>query len=484
VGEYNPTTWTDCFGSRTTNSGDSYVGEYKNGKANGFGTYTFADGHKYVGNYDMGKRNGAGKEYGSDGKLLINGEWTNGQLTNTLPIQSNTTTPIINETIETPKIETQADTTVEIKTTVTEEVVATETKSEVINEVKEEVKKNKPDSNTNNFELYFFIGMGALVALLIGLIGKLLYDKLKEVKQASFKKQFNEIKTEKDLSNITKEKINDEENINNAPNTTNQINSEVSSGLILDNTKNQFISCVILFIVLAIFSKMNGESILISPLVACFALVHFYLVYRYGLVKYNATLAISLFVLIITLALVFQQATETTQATLQSLNIQTNLNLLKNQWFWIISFCILVATYLLATLITYFLFFLIIFSLILVAFIALKLESNSFLMIVDFCIAIGCTYFSRKHLKRLVIGIIAGLDLSTILLIFVLTISQNLILSEPLTLDNLLSNVAEVNSLLSYIGFILFSIILVTVLGIALGIYLIYSKPKKNAVST
>ena len=195
-GEYNATTWTDCFGSRTTDGGNSYVGEYKNGKANGFGTFTFADGRKYVGSYDMGKRNGVGKEYGSDGKLLINGEWTNGQLTNTFPIQSNATTTVVDETKVTPKTETQADSTVDSNTTATEEVVTTETKSEVVNEVKEEVKKEKIESNTNNFELYFFIGMGALVALLIGMVSKLLQDKLTQVKPASLKKQFNEIKTE------------------------------------------------------------------------------------------------------------------------------------------------------------------------------------------------------------------------------------------------------------------------------------------------
>ena len=85
VGAYDANTWTDCVGSRTLPSGDSYKGEYKSGKAYGFGTYTFADGHRYEGNYRMGIRDGAGKEYSRDGKLTINGVWENGTLINTAP---------------------------------------------------------------------------------------------------------------------------------------------------------------------------------------------------------------------------------------------------------------------------------------------------------------------------------------------------------------------------------------------------------------
>jgi hypothetical protein len=62
--------WTDCFGTLTFDSGEKYVGEWKDGKWNGKGTLTFASGEKeeelaavsssYVGEFKEGKRHGKG----------------------------------------------------------------------------------------------------------------------------------------------------------------------------------------------------------------------------------------------------------------------------------------------------------------------------------------------------------------------------------------------------------------------------------------
>lgn len=40
----NPDKWTNCIGTRYYPGGNKYVGEYRNGRANGLGTFTFADG--------------------------------------------------------------------------------------------------------------------------------------------------------------------------------------------------------------------------------------------------------------------------------------------------------------------------------------------------------------------------------------------------------------------------------------------------------
>jgi len=50
------TKYNNCFGQVTGASGDKYVGEFLDGKANGQGTYTFADGEKYVGEFKDGKK--------------------------------------------------------------------------------------------------------------------------------------------------------------------------------------------------------------------------------------------------------------------------------------------------------------------------------------------------------------------------------------------------------------------------------------------
>ncbi len=48
----------NCVGTITYANGDTYVGEFKNGKLNGKGTYTFPSGEKYVGEFKNGIQHG------------------------------------------------------------------------------------------------------------------------------------------------------------------------------------------------------------------------------------------------------------------------------------------------------------------------------------------------------------------------------------------------------------------------------------------
>ena len=47
--------WTDCFGTLTLDSGEKYVGEWKDGKKHGQGTVTFTNGNNFVGAFKNGK---------------------------------------------------------------------------------------------------------------------------------------------------------------------------------------------------------------------------------------------------------------------------------------------------------------------------------------------------------------------------------------------------------------------------------------------
>ncbi len=60
--------------------GDSYKGEYKNDLRDGYGTYVFEDGQKYVGQWEKDMRDGSGKFYDEDGKLIAEGIWEKDEL--------------------------------------------------------------------------------------------------------------------------------------------------------------------------------------------------------------------------------------------------------------------------------------------------------------------------------------------------------------------------------------------------------------------
>ena len=60
--------------------GEYYVGNYSSDKRNGLGTYYWPNGEKYVGQWKDDKRNGAGTFYGKDGEIVTEGVWSNDKL--------------------------------------------------------------------------------------------------------------------------------------------------------------------------------------------------------------------------------------------------------------------------------------------------------------------------------------------------------------------------------------------------------------------
>ena len=80
------TQWTNCEGTYTDTSGGKYVGEWKNGKANGQGTYTDKNGDKHIGEYKDSKFHGQGTLIYTNGAKYV-GEFKddkpNGQGTHT-----------------------------------------------------------------------------------------------------------------------------------------------------------------------------------------------------------------------------------------------------------------------------------------------------------------------------------------------------------------------------------------------------------------
>ncbi|MEE2694187.1 MAG: hypothetical protein VX884_01750 [Pseudomonadota bacterium] len=69
-------------GTYTWADGAKYIGEHRDGQANGHGTYTWADGRRYVGDFRDGKSHGQGTQFWSDGEVWVgqfrNDEWVSG----------------------------------------------------------------------------------------------------------------------------------------------------------------------------------------------------------------------------------------------------------------------------------------------------------------------------------------------------------------------------------------------------------------------
>jgi len=60
--------------------GQYYIGSYSNDLRNGQGTYYWPNGEKYVGQWKDDKRNGEGVFYGKDGAIITSGIWKNDKL--------------------------------------------------------------------------------------------------------------------------------------------------------------------------------------------------------------------------------------------------------------------------------------------------------------------------------------------------------------------------------------------------------------------
>ena len=75
--------WNNCFGTGTSTPGDRYVGEWKNGRYDGYGTFFYLaeskyKGDIYVGEFRNGNRYGQGTYTFSNGKVGL-GEWKDGK---------------------------------------------------------------------------------------------------------------------------------------------------------------------------------------------------------------------------------------------------------------------------------------------------------------------------------------------------------------------------------------------------------------------
>jgi hypothetical protein len=74
-GAYNAK-WTNCVGTVKLSSGAEYVGEWRDGQANGQGTFMWPDGRKYMGEFRDSKYNGQGIYTWPDGGRYV-GEFRN-----------------------------------------------------------------------------------------------------------------------------------------------------------------------------------------------------------------------------------------------------------------------------------------------------------------------------------------------------------------------------------------------------------------------
>jgi hypothetical protein len=87
-GSYSKVAWNNCRGIRKEYNGQhfigqSYSGEFKEGRPNGHGEFIYHDGTRFVGEFEMGIRDGRGTEYAKDGSLIREGYWRAGVLVKT-----------------------------------------------------------------------------------------------------------------------------------------------------------------------------------------------------------------------------------------------------------------------------------------------------------------------------------------------------------------------------------------------------------------
>ena len=66
--------------------GQYYKGEYKNDKRNGQGTYYWPNGEKYAGNWKDDMRSGEGIFYNKEGDVIATGIWKEDKLTDEMPL--------------------------------------------------------------------------------------------------------------------------------------------------------------------------------------------------------------------------------------------------------------------------------------------------------------------------------------------------------------------------------------------------------------
>jgi hypothetical protein len=77
VGEFRDSKYNGQ-GTYTWPDGATYVGQFKDSRRSGHGIQTYPSGAKYVGEWKNGEASGQGIEYGADGRVLRSGIWENG----------------------------------------------------------------------------------------------------------------------------------------------------------------------------------------------------------------------------------------------------------------------------------------------------------------------------------------------------------------------------------------------------------------------
>jgi len=73
------------YGVFTWNTGDKYIGQWKDNLQNGLGIFLWNNGNRYVGDWNAGLQHGDGAEYDATGKLVYYGKYDNGKYLNTYP---------------------------------------------------------------------------------------------------------------------------------------------------------------------------------------------------------------------------------------------------------------------------------------------------------------------------------------------------------------------------------------------------------------
>jgi|APCry1669189733_1035249.scaffolds.fasta_scaffold02285_5 hypothetical protein len=87
-GSYSKVKWTECRGVKREYNGpnfvgQSYEGDFLQGRPHGQGDMRYHDGTRFVGAFEMGVRDGPGTEYAKDGSLIREGFWRAGVLVKT-----------------------------------------------------------------------------------------------------------------------------------------------------------------------------------------------------------------------------------------------------------------------------------------------------------------------------------------------------------------------------------------------------------------
>ena len=67
------------YGVYSWNTGDKYIGQWKDNSQNGLGIHLWNNGNKYVGDWNGGFQQGDGAEYDATGKLVYYGKYDNGK---------------------------------------------------------------------------------------------------------------------------------------------------------------------------------------------------------------------------------------------------------------------------------------------------------------------------------------------------------------------------------------------------------------------